>query len=92
MIKMSWALIGEHADEWTGADTQEGAAVLEARVRTAVGTSGMTAETAQYWHTTFLAPVVEAVRTEGQAAVSRGEAWSKAVVSRLEGSGPEPWC
>ncbi len=78
MIKMSWALIGEHADEWTGADTQEGAAVLEARLRAVVKDSGMAAETAQHWHATFLAPVVEAVRTEGQAAISRGEAWSKA--------------
>ncbi|KUJ64316.1 hypothetical protein ACZ90_57065 [Streptomyces albus subsp. albus] len=72
MIKMSWTLIGEHADEWTGADTQEGAAVLEARLRAVVEASGMTAETAQHWHATFLAPVVEAVRTEGQAAVSAG--------------------
>ncbi len=78
MIKMSWTLIGEHADEWTGADTQEGAAVLEARLRTVVEDSDMTAETAQHWQATFLAPMVEAVRTEGQAAVSRGEAWSKA--------------
>lgn len=78
MIKMSWALMGEHADEWTGADTQEGAAVLEARLTTVVEDSGMTAETVQHWRSTFLAPVVEAVRTEGQAAMSRGAAWSKA--------------
>ncbi|MFD7442975.1 hypothetical protein [Streptomyces sp. NPDC059909] len=32
MIKLSWALVAEHVDEWTGDDTAQGAAVLEARV------------------------------------------------------------
>ncbi|MEU0657909.1 MULTISPECIES: hypothetical protein [Streptomyces] len=88
MIKLSWALMGEHADEWTGADTQEGAAVLEDRLTAVVEDSGMTAETAQHWRSTFLAPVVEALRTEGQAAISRGATWSKAAGPMLVSVSP----
>ncbi|MBB5797284.1 hypothetical protein [Streptomyces caelestis] len=32
MIKMTWALVAEHMDEWIGDDIAQGAAVLEARV------------------------------------------------------------
>jgi hypothetical protein len=70
VIKLSWALIAQHVDDWTGDDTAEGAAVLEA--------SGMKPETIQHWRTTFLAPVIESLRNEGTAALARGESWSKA--------------
>ncbi|MEV6651253.1 MULTISPECIES: hypothetical protein [unclassified Streptomyces] len=78
MIKLSWALVAEHVDEWTGDDTAQGAAVLEARVGSVVESSGMNPESAQHWRTDFLAPVVESLRTEGAAALARGESWSKA--------------
>ncbi|WP_030145788.1 hypothetical protein [Streptomyces violaceorubidus] len=78
MIKLSWALIAQHVDDWTGDDTAEGAAVLEARVGAVVDASGMKPETIQHWRTTFLAPVIESLRTEGTAALARGESWSKA--------------
>ncbi|MEU4177743.1 hypothetical protein [Streptomyces sp. NPDC026589] len=78
MIKLSWALIAQHVDAWTGDDTVQGAAVLEAKVGAVVDASGMKPETIQHWRTTFLAPVVESLRTEGTTALARGESWSKA--------------
>ncbi|MFB7784351.1 hypothetical protein ACFC1D_16785 [Streptomyces vinaceus] len=78
MIKLSWALIAQHVDEWTGDDTAQGAAVLEARVGAGVDASRKEPETIQQWRTDFLAPVVESLRTEGTAALARGEFWSKA--------------
>ncbi|MFD7444178.1 hypothetical protein [Streptomyces sp. NPDC059909] len=78
MVKISWALIAEHVDEWTGPDTDQGAAVLEAKVGAVVDASGMKPETVQHWRSDFLAPVVESLRTEGAAALARGESWSKA--------------
>ncbi|MBQ0986758.1 hypothetical protein KBZ10_20025 [Streptomyces sp. F63] len=91
MIKMSWALAGEHADAWTGVDIQEGAAVLEARVRAVVEASGMTAEATQHWQETFLAPVVNGLRTEGQSVLSQGGGtWSKAAGPMLVSVSPAP--
>ncbi|MFJ4435711.1 hypothetical protein [Streptomyces sp. NPDC088923] len=78
MIKLSWALVAEHVDEWTGDNLAQGAAALEAKVGTAVESSGMKPETVRQWRTDFLAPVVESLRTEGAAALARGESWSKA--------------
>ncbi|MGW7429630.1 hypothetical protein ACWGIN_08755 [Streptomyces sp. NPDC054861] len=79
MIKLTWALIAQHVDEWTGDDTSQGATVLEARVGAVVDASGMKPETVQHWRADFLAPVVTSLRTEGAAALARGESWSKAV-------------
>ncbi|MEV7342705.1 hypothetical protein [Streptomyces sp. NPDC093544] len=78
MIKLTWALVAEHVDEWTGDDIVQGVGVLEARVGAAVDASGMKPETVQNWRTDFLTPVVESLRTEGTAALARGESWSKA--------------
>ncbi|MCZ1007677.1 hypothetical protein [Streptomyces lydicus] len=78
MIKLTWALIAEHADAWTGSDAAQGAAVLEAGVGAVVDASGMKPETVQHWRTDFLGPVVESLRTEGTAALARGESWGKA--------------
>ncbi|URN16067.1 MULTISPECIES: hypothetical protein [Streptomyces] len=89
MIKMSWALAGEHADAWTGADIQEGTAVLEARVRAVVEASGMTAAATQHWQETFLAPVVNGLRTEGLSALSQGGTWSKAAGPMLVSVSPD---
>lgn len=90
MIKMSWTLIGEHADEWTGADTQEGAAVLEARIEAAVDAGGMPPETVRSWHERILAPAIEALRTEGTSALSQGKSWSVAVGPLLLVVSPTP--
>ncbi|MFF0204444.1 hypothetical protein [Streptomyces sp. NPDC005017] len=78
MIRISWALIADHVDEWTGTDLDQGTAILEAKVGAVVDTSGMKPETMQHWRKEFLAPVVESLRTEGFAALGRGESWSKA--------------
>jgi hypothetical protein len=78
MIRISWALIAQHVDEWSGTDLDQGVAVLEDRVRAAVDTIGLKPEAVQHWRTDFLAPVVESLRGEGAAALARGESWSKA--------------
>lgn len=90
MIKMSWALIGEHADEWTGDGAQECAAILEARVGAAVAASGMTPEAAQSFHENFLTPVTENLRTAGRAALSQGRAWNSAAGPILVSASPVP--
>lgn len=41
MIKLTWALVADRMDEWTGEDIAEGVAVLEAKVGAVVGASGM---------------------------------------------------
>lgn len=78
MIKLSWALIAQHMDEWTGDDIAREADILEARVGAAVDASGMKPETVQQWRADFLAPVVASLRTEGAIALAQGESWSKA--------------
>ncbi|MGW4559933.1 hypothetical protein ACWEOV_40925 [Streptomyces sp. NPDC004365] len=78
MIKMSWALIGEHADEWTGEDAHACAAILEARVEAVVEASGMTPEAIQSFRETFLTPVAENLRTAGRAALAQGKRWNTA--------------
>lgn len=78
MIRISWALVAQHVDEWSGTDLDEGAAVLEDRVRAAVATIGLKPEAVQHWWADFLTPVVDSLRTEGAAALARGESWSKA--------------
>ncbi|WP_133897002.1 hypothetical protein [Streptomyces sp. KS 21] len=78
MIKMAWALVAEHMDEWTGDDVERGAAVIEAKVGAMVDASGMQPGAVQHWREDFLGPVVESLRTEGAAALARGESWSKA--------------
>ncbi|GGZ34637.1 hypothetical protein GCM10010365_64460 [Streptomyces poonensis] len=39
MINISWALIAEHVDEWSGPDAEQGAVILEAKVWAAVDTA-----------------------------------------------------
>ncbi|WUD77284.1 hypothetical protein OG937_39045 [Streptomyces sp. NBC_00510] len=78
MIRISWALMAQHVDEWSGTDLDEGAAVLQDRVRAAVATIGLKPEAVQHWWADFLTPVVDSLRTEGAAALARGESWSKA--------------
>ncbi|MER6678998.1 hypothetical protein [Streptomyces sp. NPDC000983] len=78
MIKLSWALVAQHVDEWSGDSLAQGADALAAKVGAAVESSGMKPETVRHWQTDFLAPVVEALRTEGAAALARGESWSRA--------------
>ncbi|MDX3093920.1 hypothetical protein PV703_10885 [Streptomyces sp. ME01-24h] len=78
MIKLTWALVADRMDEWTGEDIAEGASVLEAKVGAVVDASGMQEQAVRHWRTTFLSPVVESLRTEGAAALARGESWSKA--------------
>ncbi|GKQ41092.1 hypothetical protein [Streptomyces sp. A012304] len=78
MIKLTWALVAEHVDEWTGDDAAQGASVLEARAGASVEASGMKPEAVQHWRTDFLTPVVTSLRSEGAAALARGESWSRA--------------
>ncbi|MFG3063678.1 hypothetical protein [Streptomyces sp. NPDC048231] len=78
MIKLTWALVADRMDEWTGENIAEGVAVLEAKVGAVVDASGMQEQAVRHWRTDFLSPVVESLRTEGAAALARGESWSKA--------------
>lgn len=78
MIKLTWALVADRMDEWTGEDLAEGVAVLEAKVGAVVDASGMQERAVRHWRMDFLSPVVESLRTEGAAALARGESWSKA--------------
>ncbi|MFF9099671.1 hypothetical protein ACF1AU_03660 [Streptomyces rubrogriseus] len=74
MIKLTWTLIAQHVDEWTGDDASQGAAVLEARVGAVVDASGMKSETVQHWRADFLAPVVTSAQKGRQPlpGASRG--------------------
>ncbi|WP_329022703.1 hypothetical protein [Streptomyces sp. NBC_00690] len=78
MIKISWALMDVHVDEWIGEDVATGAAALEAKVGSVVGASGMKPEAVQDWREAFLTPTVEALRSQGAGALARGESWSTA--------------
>jgi hypothetical protein len=78
VIKVTWALAGEHMDEWQGATVEQGAATLEERVGAVLDGSGMQSHAVAGWRRDFLAPVVESLRTEGTGALSQGDSWSKA--------------
>lgn len=88
MIKLSWALIAEHVDEWTGPDVYRGADVLESKVGAVADASGMAPETVRHFKREFIAPVVESLRTEGAAALARGESWSRAAGPLLACASP----
>jgi hypothetical protein len=77
-FKMTWALVAEHADEWTGDDFSQAAAVLDEKVGAAVTASGMAASTQDHFRETFLAPVRDGITSEGRAAVEAGHAWDDA--------------
>ncbi len=78
MFKMTWALVAEHADEWTGDDFSQAAAVLDEKIGAVVTASGMTPDTQEHWRKTFLAPVRDGITTAGKSAVEAGRDWSKA--------------
>ncbi|MFI1655589.1 hypothetical protein ACH4ZU_11880 [Streptomyces sp. NPDC020472] len=78
MFKMSWALVAEHADEWTGDDVGQAAAVMVEKVEAAVTDSGMSVDAQAHFRETFLAPVEASILTTGKAAVESGRSWSDA--------------
>ncbi|MFJ3974922.1 hypothetical protein [Streptomyces sp. NPDC090021] len=78
MFKMTWALVAEHADEWTGAHFGEAAMVLDEKVGAAVAGSGMNPEAQAHFRDAFLSPVREGISMEGREAVGAGREWSKA--------------
>ncbi len=49
----------------------------------------MTAAATQHWQETFLAPVVNGLRTEGLSALSQGGTWSKAAGPMLVSVSPD---
>lgn len=77
-FKMTWALVAEHADEWTGSDFREAATVLDEKIGAAVSTSGMAPEAQAHFRETFLAPVRDGIAVAGKAAVEAGRDWSEA--------------
>ncbi|EFL15292.1 hypothetical protein [Streptomyces sp. C] len=77
-FKMTWALVAEHADEWTGDDFSEAAAVLDERVGAAVSVSGMNPDAQAHFRETFLAPVRDGIAGAGRTAVETGQGWDKA--------------
>ncbi|WP_282703782.1 hypothetical protein [Streptomyces sp. CC219B] len=77
-FKMTWALVAEHADEWTGDDLGQAAAVLSEKIGTAVCTSGMDTDAQSHFQDTFLGSVRRRLITDGPAAVESGHFWSAA--------------
>ncbi|MEU3265149.1 hypothetical protein [Streptomyces bacillaris] len=77
-FKMTWALVAEHADEWTGDNCHEATAILKERVGAAVSTSGMTPAAQAHFRETFLNPLRERLSSEGSSAISSGQTWSAA--------------
>ncbi|MGW0705056.1 hypothetical protein ACWD4G_03610 [Streptomyces sp. NPDC002643] len=77
-FKMTWAMAGEHADEWTGFGYGEAGRTLRDRVGAAVAASGMSSEAQEHFRTTFIAPLVKGIATEGYDAMRAGRQWSKA--------------
>ncbi|MER5851007.1 hypothetical protein ABT126_29275 [Streptomyces sp. NPDC002012] len=77
-FKMTWALAGEHMDEWTGIGFGRAAHTLKERVGAAVEASGMTPEAQAHFRRTFITPTQKAICTEGYDALRAGHDWSKA--------------
>ncbi|NUV86564.1 hypothetical protein G6W61_10130 [Streptomyces sp. KAI-26] len=77
-FKMAWALVAEHADEWSGDSYHEAAMILKERVGAAVSTSGMRPDAQDHFLATFLAPLRERIFREGSSAISSGQTWSAA--------------
>ncbi|WP_328742205.1 hypothetical protein OG436_14310 [Streptomyces caniferus] len=78
-FKMSWAMAGEHMDEWTGAGFGQAAHALRERVGSAVEASGMTPEAQEHFRQSFIVPTQKAICTEGYEALRAGHGWTKAV-------------
>ncbi|MFD0394642.1 hypothetical protein ACFQ3Z_29500 [Streptomyces nogalater] len=76
--RMTWVLAAGHADEWTGDDLGQAAAVLSERIGTAVCTSGMDADAQSRLRETFLASVHKSLVADDSAAVESGHFWSAA--------------
>ncbi|MEV3858508.1 hypothetical protein AB0J38_29860 [Streptomyces sp. NPDC050095] len=89
-FKMTWALIGEHMDEWTGDNYKDAATVLGERIGRSVAASRMSTAAQADFLKTFLNPAQEGVLLEGRAAVSAGRGWSKAVGPLLVALTPQP--
>jgi hypothetical protein len=77
-FKMTWALVAEHADEWTGDSYPEATAIFNERVGAAVSTSGMPPEAQSHFRETFLDPLRERLSKEGRTAMESGRFWSAA--------------
>ncbi|MFJ2814325.1 hypothetical protein [Streptomyces sp. NPDC087294] len=78
-FKMTWALIGEYMDEWTGDNHKDAATVLGERIGRSVTASRMSTAAQADFLKTFLSPAQEGVLLEGRAAVNAGQDWSKAI-------------
>ncbi|MCD7438956.1 hypothetical protein K4B79_12050 [Streptomyces lincolnensis] len=77
-FKMTWALVAEHADEWTGSDFGEAAAVLNEKVVEAVSASPMDRDAQAHFRAAFLAPVHDSITSAGRDAVEAGRDWTNA--------------
>ncbi|KOG26840.1 hypothetical protein [Streptomyces viridochromogenes] len=77
-FKMTWALVAEHADEWTGSDFGQAATVLDEKVGAIVSASPMNADAQSHFLTTFLEPLRDSLASDGRKAVESGQRWSAA--------------
>ncbi|MFK0099269.1 hypothetical protein [Streptomyces sp. NPDC091040] len=77
-FKMTWAMIGEHMDEWSGTSYEQASNILKERVGSAVDASGLNAEAQTHFRQTFLAPLRHSLASEGPAALESGHHWSAA--------------
>ncbi|MGP3686275.1 hypothetical protein ACTVZO_16470 [Streptomyces sp. IBSNAI002] len=78
MIKMTWALVAEHADQWTGIDLAEAASVLNQRITASVAASGMDEKAQAHFRESFLGPVQESLSKDGSTAIESGHCWTTA--------------
>ncbi|MGA5019216.1 hypothetical protein ACPCAA_17590 [Streptomyces griseoincarnatus] len=76
MFKMTWALVARHADEWTGDNFDQAAAVLNEKVEAVV--AQMRPEIQDHFREEFLTPVRDGIGREGRAAVEAGRPWDDA--------------
>ncbi|MFG2209972.1 hypothetical protein ACIQK6_24010 [Streptomyces sp. NPDC091682] len=77
-FKMTWALLAEHVDDWTGEDFTEAASVLNRKVGVAVSASGMNEGAQTHFRETFLAPLCNGIAGGGKEAVKAGRGWNGA--------------
>ncbi|SNS51132.1 hypothetical protein [Actinacidiphila glaucinigra] len=77
-MKMTWALAGQHVDQWMGDDFTEAAAVFRTRVIATMLAVGMKAEIRETFYENFIAPIGESIAGQGREAIEAGQEWDTA--------------
>ncbi|MEU2111488.1 hypothetical protein [Streptomyces sp. NPDC019507] len=75
---MSWALAAQHADQWTGDDYAEAAAVFRTRCIATMMSAGMKADQRGLFYEQFIGPIGEGIANQGRTAIEAGQEWDTA--------------